>query len=124
MKLRRKQTNGAVPLLARLQESVQVGLGVFLFCAVSILGFSVIAWLALLAMDPQHVPLQAAFEIARFTRIPWAINAGLAIFFGAVNWHSTEIGKEIGAQPCDISRYTRFPGTEKRPGAERDREVS
>jgi hypothetical protein len=120
MKASRKKWNGGVPFLVRLQEAVQVCFGVFLFCTSSILGISAIVWLVLVAIDPQHEPLRAALAVARFSRIPWGVTTGLAIFFAAVNWQSTERRANL----LNLSVSRRLSEIEKRLGFDREREVS
>jgi hypothetical protein len=123
MKVSRKKWNGGVPFLIRLQKSFQVCVGVFVFCTCSILGISAIGWLVLVAIDPQHKPLMAALVVARFSRIPWGITTGLAIFFAAVNWQSTQRrGERLEVSEISVSR--RLAAIEKRLGLSREREVS
>ena len=104
----------------RLQEAVQVGFGVFLFCDISIVGISAIAWLVFLAIDPQHAPIKAALAAVGFSRIPLEVTTGLAVFFAAVNWHSTQSEAELSS----ISVRRRLIEIERLLGLERDREVS
>ncbi|WP_263352519.1 hypothetical protein [Acidicapsa acidisoli] len=120
MKFDRKQWGGGLPFLLRLLEAVQVGFGIFLFCSISILAISVLAWLVFLAMDPRHQPLKAALDVMRFSRIPWGVTTGLSIFFAAVNWHSTKPETNIS----DISLYRRVIAIEKLLELEHKREIS
>ncbi len=120
MMSRRKQWNGGAPFLVRLQEAIQAGFDIFLFCSIAILAISAVAWLLLMAIDPRHLPLRAALAVARFSYIPWGVTSGLSIFFAGVNWHSTE----PEANMADISIYRRLIAIEKLLGLERDREAS
>jgi hypothetical protein len=120
MRFPEKQSNGSAASFEKLQESVHVGFGVFLFGATSVLGFSAIAWLLSLAMDPQHLPLKGALLVARFSVIPWVLTAGLATFFATVNW----ISKPIEVDQSKISAYRKLIATDKRYAAGRKRQAS
>jgi len=120
MRFSRKQRNGGLSLLLRLLEAAQVGFGTFLFCSISILAISGIAWAVFLAMDPQHLPLKAALAVVQFSRVPWGVTTGLSIFFAAVNWHSTE----PEANMSDISIHRRVIAIEKLLQLEHRREIS
>jgi hypothetical protein len=120
MKFRRKHWNGGLPFLLRFLEAVQVGFGIFLFCSISILAISALAWAVFLAMDSQHLPLKAALAVVRFSRIPWGVTTGLSVFFAAVNWHSTK----PEANMSDISVYRRLMAIEKLLELEHKREIS
>jgi hypothetical protein len=120
MKFHRKQWNGGLPFLLRLLEAVQVGFGIFLFCSISILAISAIAWAVFLAMDPQHLPLKAALSVVRFSRVPWGVTTGLSVFFAAVNWNSTEMEVNMS----DISIYRRVIAIERLLELEHKREIS
>jgi len=120
MKLSRNNSNGEAQFIARLQESVQVGYRIFLFCATSIAGFSAVAWVVLAALDPRHSLLTAALLVARFSRIPWAVDACLATFFAFVNWRTSPRAME----PSKSSGYCRVVVLEKHSGFQRTREVS
>ncbi len=88
MKARWNDQSGRVPFIEKLKEAVQVGLGVFLFCAVSIVGISAIAWPILIALDPAHSTFTAAIRVVRFDLIPLGVVTGLAIFLAALSWDS------------------------------------
>ena len=120
MNSQRKQSNDAAPFLLRLREAIQVGLGLFLFCTVSMLGIAAIAWLVSVAMDPHHSGVKAALEIVRFSRIPLGVTTGLAIFFAAVSWRSTEPGNE----PSNIQVDRRRVATGRGTGIDRRRKIS
>ena len=120
MKARWNEQSGPVPFLEKLKEAVQVGLGVFLFCAVSIVGISAIAWPILIALDPVHSTLTSAIRVARFDLIPLGVITGLAIFFAALSWDSPWASTETFER--NIQR--RLTAIEQHLGIEAKREVS
>jgi Mg/Co/Ni transporter MgtE len=61
-----------------------------------------------------------ALQIASYTRIPWAIDAGLALFFAALNWNATR----SAATPTDIAFYRRLKEIQNQSEIDRKREVS
>ena len=120
MKFPERRLNCCLPFFFRLKESAQVGLGTFLFCAVSIIGFAIVSWIVTIAIDPQHLMARHALQIASYTRIPWAIDAGLALFFAAMNWNATR----SAATPTDIAFYRRLKEIQNQSEIDRKREVS
>jgi len=120
MKARWNDQSGRVPFLEKLQEAVQVGLGVFVFSAVSIAGISAVAWPILIVLDPAHSTLTAAIRVWRFDVIPFGVTTGLAIFFAALSWNSPWVTTET----FERSVHRRLTAIEERLRMESRREVS
>ena len=120
MNTRFQYRSPAVPLLEKLKDATRVAWGVFLFCSVSIVGLSILAWLVLWVLDPMHSAFAAAKWVARFDRIPLGVTSGMAIFFAAVSWDSAEA--RLGNLNRSVHR--RLTVIENRLGIKYEREAS